>query len=235
MPASPARSSLVVLDYDGVLVDSLPPLLLATREFGESRGVDLHLTARRLADLDNVTFDEIGCTAGVPETLLRDYGRHVLAAFESLGSRIRFFPRVGRALEKLAEDHRLAVVSANHSRLIRRVLGFDGYDRWVARVYGGEERRPKSAQIDAAMAELNANRDSTWMIGDTVSDIRHARAAGVGAIAVTWGWQSRTRLKAEKPDFIVDHPSELTRLPLHDGAATPAALAERIRDGRRSG
>jgi phosphoglycolate phosphatase-like HAD superfamily hydrolase len=32
------------------------------------------------------------------------------------------------------------------------------------------------------------------MIGDSTSDIRHARQAGVRSIAATWGWQSQEKL-----------------------------------------
>jgi phosphoglycolate phosphatase-like HAD superfamily hydrolase len=50
------------------------------------------------------------------------------------------------------------------------------------------------------------------MIGDSVSDIRYARQAGVRSVAATWGWQNRDTLAREQPDFIVESVSELTAL-----------------------
>ena len=47
------------------------------------------------------------------------------------------------------------------------------------------------------------------MIGDTRSDIRHGKAAGVRTVSVTWGYQKRHTLEQEKPDFVVDSPDEL--------------------------
>jgi phosphoglycolate phosphatase len=50
------------------------------------------------------------------------------------------------------------------------------------------------------------------MIGDSASDIRYAKRAGVQSIAATWGWQQRDRLVKENPDFIVDSVHELAIL-----------------------
>jgi phosphoglycolate phosphatase-like HAD superfamily hydrolase len=47
------------------------------------------------------------------------------------------------------------------------------------------------------------------MIGDAVSDIRAARAAGIKSVAVTWGHQSRQKLSQEAPDLIIDEPEDL--------------------------
>jgi phosphoglycolate phosphatase-like HAD superfamily hydrolase len=50
------------------------------------------------------------------------------------------------------------------------------------------------------------------MIGDSVSDIRCAKQAGVQSIAITWGWQWRDRFVKEKPDFVVNSVHELAIL-----------------------
>jgi phosphoglycolate phosphatase len=60
-----------------------------------------------------------------------------------------------------------------------------------------------------------ANTERTaisFYIGDTVGDIKEARAAGVWTVAVTWGWHSRERLLAARPDFLVDTPEELLQI-----------------------
>ena len=47
-------------------------------------------------------------------------------------------------------------------------------------------------------------------MGDSPFDIRAAKAAGVHAIAVTWGGiHSRERLAAEEPDALVESAEEL--------------------------
>ena len=48
-----------------------------------------------------------------------------------------------------------------------------------------------------------------WMVGDTEIDVATGQKAGMGSVAVTWGFRSRETLLAAKPDRLVDHPSEL--------------------------
>jgi len=52
--------------------------------------------------------------------------------------------------------------------------------------------------------ELARSIGLSCMIGDSVSDIRYAKRAGVQSIAATWGWQRQDKLIEEHPDFIVD-------------------------------
>jgi phosphoglycolate phosphatase-like HAD superfamily hydrolase len=47
-------------------------------------------------------------------------------------------------------------------------------------------------------------------VGDSPFDIRAAKAAGMHAVAVTWGGiHDRAKLETERPDAIVDTASEL--------------------------
>jgi phosphoglycolate phosphatase-like HAD superfamily hydrolase len=61
------------------------------------------------------------------------------------------------------------------------------------------------------MFSHGASAESTWMIGDTVGDIRAARQAGVNAVAVTWGWQSLETLESARPNLIFEQPEALHR------------------------
>jgi phosphoglycolate phosphatase-like HAD superfamily hydrolase len=57
---------------------------------------------------------------------------------------------------------------------------------------------------------LGADPASTAYVGDSPFDMRAAKAAGMFAVAVTWGHiHDRARLEAEQPDAIVDGAEEL--------------------------
>ena len=65
---------------------------------------------------------------------------------------------------------------------------------------------------DALIDSINraTEMDETVYVGDAPFDVRAAKAAGVHAVAVTWGGiHSRERLEAAKPDAIVDSCEEL--------------------------
>ncbi len=69
--------------------------------------------------------------------------------------------------------------------------------------------KPHPAPLHAALERLDADAASAVYIGDSPFDLQAARAAGCGAIAVTWGAFRRGVLGAERPDAIVDDPRDL--------------------------
>ncbi|HEX4447395.1 MAG TPA: HAD hydrolase-like protein, partial [Polyangiaceae bacterium] len=44
-----------------------------------------------------------------------------------------------------------------------------------------ECRKPKGGMLDAIVSKLGAGRGSSWMLGDSTSDVQAARAAGLRA------------------------------------------------------
>jgi len=76
-------------------------------------------------------------------------------------------------------------------------------------IFGSDFHFSKKEKIDHALEKYGVGREQAFYIGDTVGDIREARAAGVRSVAVTWGWHGRERLAAVNPDFLIDTPEEL--------------------------
>ena len=73
-----------------------------------------------------------------------------------------------------------------------------------------ERHKPDPAPIVHALELLDAPPGDAVYVGDSPFDIRAAKAAGVHAVAVTWGGiHPRERLEAEGPDAVVDTAEEL--------------------------
>jgi phosphoglycolate phosphatase len=70
--------------------------------------------------------------------------------------------------------------------------------------------KPHPSMIEQALADAGAAPETSIMIGDTSYDMAMARAAGVTAIGVTWGYHEAEELKAAGADFIAAHPREIT-------------------------
>ena len=72
--------------------------------------------------------------------------------------------------------------------------------------------KPHPSMIEAAMAEAGAVPETTVMIGDTSFDMAMARAAGVTAIGVTWGYHDTAELIDAGAHWIAQAPSDIVRL-----------------------
>ena len=122
-------------------------------------------------------------------------------------------------LEALGRRAALAVLTNKPIASTRRIL--DGLD--LARyfpadaVLGGDgpfPRKPDPAALRHLSASMNANADSTLMVGDSAIDWRTARAAPVRVCLARYGFGFESvpveELGAE--DCVIDAPAQLLRL-----------------------
>jgi pyrophosphatase PpaX len=80
-------------------------------------------------------------------------------------------------------------------------------------VIGGDEterHKPDPEPLLVAAERMRVAPDVCAYVGDSPFDVRAARAAGMGAVAVTWGRiHEREKLEREQPDAIVDTAEQL--------------------------
>ena len=205
---------LAIFDLDGTLVDSLD---------------DLHASvnhALRAVGLPLRTREEVHGYVGEGARILLE--RAVAPALHLLEpalaawrphyqahclDRTRAYPGI-EAL--LAGARRVLAVHTNKpGAMARRILDGLGLLHHFAVVTGGDEapRKPDPAGTREIMARVGASRDETIFVGDSRVDAATARAAGVGFVAVTWGFASRAELvSAGVTDFAEDAAELAARL-----------------------
>lgn len=122
-------------------------------------------------------------------------------------------PGIPAALEVLTgTGHRLSVVTAKPAVFARRVLEHFGLGAFFGGVYGPDlssRDYSKSSLIRTALEATGFSPQTVGMIGDRGEDVTGARANGVHAIAVTWGYGTDAELAAARPDRIVRSTVEL--------------------------
>lgn len=134
---------------------------------------------------------------------------------ERLLDTTRLYAGVEQALATLAADGvGLAVLTNKPGELAREILAGLGVAERFARIKGAGDvsaRKPDPAGLRALLDELGVGAPQAWMVGDAVTDVHTARAAGVRVAGAGWGFQPEA-LRAAAPDRILDEPRELVRL-----------------------
>ncbi|MDQ4088575.1 MAG: HAD-IA family hydrolase [Pseudomonadota bacterium] len=69
--------------------------------------------------------------------------------------------------------------------------------------------KPHPSMIFQAVADAGAAAETTMMVGDTSYDMAMARAGGVTAVGVAWGYHSPEALREAGADRIALHPHEI--------------------------
>nr|WP_297383167.1 HAD-IIIA family hydrolase [uncultured Roseateles sp.] len=85
-------------------------------------------------------------------------------------------------------------------------------------------RKPATGLIDRAVRDMRISRRDSWMIGDTTSDIRAGRDAGLRTILVRSGHAGRDRKYDDAPDYVLPDLAAAVAWVLEDHARLLAAL-----------
>ena len=124
------------------------------------------------------------------------------------------FPGVVDVLDALRADGlELAVVTSKISWGATGELTRTGLLDRFATVVGHDDcdrHKPEPDPLFVAMERMAlAEPGQIAYIGDTPSDVKAGRAAGCHAIGATWGSLDAERVRAESPDLLAEHPSEV--------------------------
>jgi pyrophosphatase PpaX len=126
---------------------------------------------------------------------------------------LRSFPEVESLLRELRASGRQLGIITSKSRptvdLAFAVLPIEELFDVVVTTEDTARHKPDPEPLLVALERLGRDASRACYVGDAPFDLRAARAAGVTAIGVTWGFFSREALEAEEPDLVVDTPEEL--------------------------
>lgn len=198
---------LFIFDLDGTLIDSSRDLAISTnamlRHMGraeiDEQTVNSYvgdgaakLVRRALGD--SVTEEEFEAAY---KFFIRYYRDHSL-------ENTRLYDGMEDALRRLQQSgSTLAVLTNKPVKISRDILQGLQVAGYFVQVYGGDSfpaKKPDPIGIETIMKETSFQPESTTMIGDTNVDTRTARAAGVRACGVAWGF---------KPDTLNNPPVDI--------------------------
>jgi phosphoglycolate phosphatase len=125
----------------------------------------------------------------------------------------KLLPGARRVLTLLARRHSLGLVtSGDRDRVHRQLREFRLWDRFTARVCSGDTRlrKPHPAPLRLALDHMRLRPAETVYVGDSSEDLEMARSAGVrAAIAILGPFPTEKRLRAAKPDLLLESITEL--------------------------
>jgi pyrophosphatase PpaX len=111
------------------------------------------------------------------------------------------------------QGRRLGVVTAKRRATVELAFASVPVAHLFETVVGGDEterHKPDPAPLLLAAERMGIAPGDCAYVGDSPFDIRAAKAAGMYAVAVTWGRiHDRAKLEREGPDSIVDTAEEL--------------------------
>jgi phosphoglycolate phosphatase len=206
----------VLIDLDGTLTDSAPGILSCIRyaliEAGRECpddtalrhfiGPPLHETFRRI-----LGSDDPAQLAAVIKLYRRQFSERGL--YENT-----VYPGIPAALQALKDTGAaLYVATSKPLTYAERIIQHFGLGGYFGAVYGSEFDGALSNKSELIAHILKAESlapETTSMVGDRSHDVVGAKANGVRAIGVLWGYGSRDELIAAGAAVLCEMPTQLT-------------------------
>ncbi|MFN3387925.1 MAG: HAD-IA family hydrolase [Allosphingosinicella sp.] len=209
---------LAIFDCDGTLVDSQATICAAMEECFARADLPVPERARtrRVVGLSLVEAMQAMLPDGEPHVhaALADEYKH---AFQRLRARglveEPLYEGIAELVDTLeADGWLLGVATGKSDRGLSLCLDHHGLSRRFVTLQTADRHpsKPHPSMIEAALAEAGAAPERSMMIGDTSYDMAMARAAGVTAIGVGWGYHEAGELLAAGAHFVAEHPSQIT-------------------------
>lgn len=206
---------LVALDLDGTLVDSAPDVAVAV----DSMLVDLGrepLGVERVRGYIGNGVEVLAkraltgeMWADPPESLYAQaMDRLLLHYAANNGKRSVIYPGVEDTLARLrTAGLSLCCVTNKKRRFTGPLLDDLGLLTFFDLLVCGDDlaqRKPHPLPLWHAMQQSGVSPEETVMVGDSVTDVKTARAAGVKVAAVSYGYNHGQDICTAEPDWVID-------------------------------
>ncbi len=214
------RPEMVLIDVDGTLVDSVPDLAWCVDEMlkqigmptrGEARvrhwvgnGVERLVKRALIDDLD-----------GEPDAALYDKALPIFRELysENTSKRSCLYDGVPEALEFLKSTGvRIGCVTNKASQFTLPILddlGIDGYFETVLCGDRVEKKKPDPMPLLQVAESLGVAPENSLMLGDSMSDVKAARAAGFAIVCMSYGYNHGEDIRDYHPDAVIDSMIEI--------------------------
>lgn len=205
---------LLVFDWDGTIIDSASAIAECIRLAAADVGLPVptkeqasHVIGLGLQDALRHAVPSLP-TERIPEFVQR-YRDHFRASEDTMD----LFKGMRELLALLQKERILGIATGKSRRGLDRALDATGLRPFFRASRCADETHPKPhpAMLLELMGELDVPAEGMLMIGDTSHDLLMARAAGVDALAVTYGAHAEEGLRSCQPRACVASVVELER------------------------
>lgn len=210
----------VLFDFDGTLANTIPLIVQSYHHTLQASGLpavdDVEVRSSIGRPLRPV-FEER--YPGRGDELIETYRAWNLAQHDVLIERVE---GVSELLDALAQRSiRIGVVSSKRAPTVRRGLRAVGLEGAIDVLAGMDEttrHKPDPEPLLFAAGLLGVVPRDCAYVGDAGVDVMAAQAAGMAAVAVTWGAGTRDELESLALETIVDSVAELQDVLLTGGS-----------------
>lgn len=214
---------LLIFDFDGTLIDSVPDLADATNTMLSQLGkatYSLETIKQWVGNGSRLLVERalVGKTEVLAGELTTEQADHAEQLFFDAYSNISqsktlAYPDVDKGLQQLkAAGFTLALVTNKPIRFVPKILESLGWTPLFDVVLGGDSlpvKKPDPAPLLHVCETLNFQPAQAFMIGDSVNDILAGQNAGIDTLGLSYGYNYGNHIGDSNPTQVFDSFADL--------------------------
>ncbi len=217
------KPKMVLIDVDGTLVDSVPDLAYCVDEMMRRLGLPPHGEDKVRNWVGNgverlVRRALVGRLEGEPDEALfgQAYPIFLELYAENTARRSRLYPGVREGLAWLrSQGYKLGCVTNKAARFTEPLLAELGIADDFGIIVSGDSlprKKPDPMPLLHAADFFGVGPQESLMIGDSVSDVKAARAAGFQIVCMSYGYNHGQDIRDSHPDAVIDSLDQIKNL-----------------------
>jgi phosphoglycolate phosphatase len=222
------RPEMMLIDVDGTLVDSVPDLAYCVDTMMTELGRPVHGEAAVRNWVGNgverlVRRALVGALDGEPDEadFERAYPIFLDLYADNTSKRSCLYPGVREGIDLLqAAGYKLGCVTNKAAQFTEPLLRDLGVADAFSIIISGDtlpKKKPDPMPLLHAAEFFGVAPEASLMIGDSVSDVKAARAAGFQIVCMSYGYNHGVDIRDAHPDAVIDSMVEI--MPLLEQAA----------------
>ena len=217
------NKQLLIFDFDGTLIDSVPDLADATNAMLTTLGKDTYPieTIRNWIGngsrmlVERALVGDITVPEGALTKAEADHAEQIFfEAYTKIGgSKTVAYPDVDSGLKQLhAAGYTLALVTNKPIRFVPKILQTFGWQDLFSEVMGGDSlstKKPDPAPLLHVCDALNVSVAQSVMIGDSRNDILAGQNANMDTLGLSYGYNYGQDIRELNPTEAFDNFADL--------------------------
>jgi phosphoglycolate phosphatase len=217
------RPQMVLIDLDGTLIDSVPDLAYCVDALMAELGMPVRGEAKVRQWVGNgierlVKRALIDRLDGEPDPALLAKALPIYLELykKNLSGRSRLYPGVEEGLQFLCDGgYKLGCITNKAAAFTEPLLKDLGVYDYFQIVVSGDTlpvKKPDPLPLLHAAQFFKIEPEHALMVGDSISDVKAARAAGFQVVCVSYGYNHGQDIRDAYPDAVIDSLAELSGL-----------------------
>ncbi len=217
------NKQLLIFDFDGTLIDSVPDLADATNAMLTTLGKDTYPietirnwigNGSRLL-VERALVGKVEVAEGELTVEEADHAEQIFfEAYKNLsGSKTVAYPDVDDGLKQLhAAGYTLALITNKPIRFVPKILQSFGWQDLFSEVMGGDSlpvKKPDPTPLLHVCETLNISVEQAVMIGDSRNDMLAGQNANMDTLGLSYGYNYGQDIRVLNPTEAFDHFADL--------------------------